>query len=73
MGDGWGLILRNSEQMAEDSPHCLVILHEMIWHAAIKGQKEAEQTICQGHQQHMPQLNPEAGAPTIQPGGAGDN
>ena len=26
----------------EDSPHCLVILHEMFWHAAIEGQKEAE-------------------------------
>ena len=31
---------------AEDSPHCLVILYEVFWHAAIEGQKEAEQIIC---------------------------
>ena len=44
----------------------LVILHEMFCHAALEGQKEAEQIICQGCQQHMPQLNPEAGIPTIE-------
>ena len=46
----------------EDSPHHLVILHKMFRHAANEGQKEAEQTICQGCWPHMPQLNPEAGA-----------
>ena len=60
------LFLEIQNKWAEDSPHCLVILHEMFWHAAIEGQKEAEQTICQGPRQNMPQLNPEAGVPTIQ-------
>ena len=60
------LFMEIQNRWPEDSPHCLVILHEMFWHAAIEGQKEAEQTICQGHQQHMPQLNPEVGIPTIQ-------
>ena len=66
MGMDVELFLELQNSWPEDSPHCLVILHEMFWHAAIEGQKEAEQTICQGHQLHMPQLNPEAGIPTIQ-------
>ena len=52
--------------MGEDSPHCLVILYEMFRHAAVKGQKEAEQIICRGRWQNMPQLNPEVGIPTVQ-------
>ena len=60
------LFLELQNRWPEDSPHHLVILHEMFWHAAIEGWKEAEQTICQGHWQHMLQLNPEAGTPTIQ-------
>ena len=60
------LFLGAQDQWAEDSPHCLTILHEMFLHAASKGQKEAEQVICQGHWQHMPQLNPEAGISTVQ-------
>ena len=50
---------------AKDSPHHPVILHEIFCHAASEGQKEAERIICQGHQQHMPQLDPEVGMPTI--------
>ena len=38
----------------------------MLQHAAIEGQKEAEQIVHGGHQQDMPQLNPELGIPTIQ-------
>ena len=60
------LFLEIQNRWPEDSPHCLVILHEMFQHAAIEGWKEAEQTVCQGCQQHMPQLNPEAGTPAIQ-------
>ena len=60
------LFLEIQNRWPQDSPHHLVILHEMFWHAAIEGQKEAEQTICQGCQQHMPQLNLEAGTPVIQ-------
>ena len=39
------LFLAIQNKWAEDSPHCLVILHEMFLHAAIEGQKEAEQTV----------------------------
>ena len=60
------LFLELQSSWPEDSPHCLMILHEMFQHAAIEGWKEAEQTICQGCQLHMPQLDPEAGIPTIQ-------
>ena len=60
------LFLEIQNRWPEDSLHCLVILHEMFQHAASEGQKEVEQTVCQGCQQHMPQLNPEAGVPAIQ-------
>ena len=43
----------------------------MFQHVATKGQKEAEWIICQGHQQNLPQLNPEVGVPTIQLVGPG--
>ena len=36
------LFLDAQEQWAKDSPHHLVILHEMFLHAASKGWKEAE-------------------------------
>ena len=55
----------------KDSPHCLVILHEMFCHAALEGQKEAEWYVCRGHQQHMPQLNLKVGVPTIELVGLG--
>ena len=60
------LFLEIQNRWPEDSPHCLVILHEMFQHAGIEGQKEVEWTVCWGHWQHMPQLNPEAGIPAIQ-------
>ena len=44
----------------------MVIIHEMFQHAAAKGQKEAEWIVCQGCWQNLPQLNPEAGIPTVQ-------
>ena len=36
------LFLEMQSKWAQDSPHCLVLLHEMFCHAASKGQKEAE-------------------------------
>ena len=60
------LFLRIQDRWVEDSPHRMVILHEMFQHAAAEGQKEAEWIICQGHQQNLPQLNREAGIPTVQ-------
>ena len=38
----------------------------MFQHAAAKVWKEAEWIVCQGHQQKLPQLNPEVGIPAIQ-------
>ena len=60
------LFLEAQGQGAKDSPHHLIILHEMFLHAASKGWKEVEPVVCQGHQQHMPQLDPEVGIPAIQ-------
>ena len=55
------LFLELQNSWPEDSPHCLVILYEMF----IEGWKEAERTIHQGCQPHMPQLNPEVGVPAV--------
>ena len=57
---------------AKDSPHCLIIFHEMFLHAASEGQKEAEWDVCWGCWQYMPQLDPEAGIPAIQLVPSGD-
>ena len=65
------LFLEIQGKWAEDSPHHLVILHEMFCHAASEGWKEAERIICWGCQQHMPQLNPEASIPAIKLVGPG--
>ena len=40
------LFLEAQEQWAKDSPHCLIIFHEMFLHAKFKGQNEAEQIVC---------------------------
>ena len=40
------LFLEMQGKWAKDSPHCLVILHEMFCHAASEGWKEAEQIFC---------------------------
>ena len=60
------LFLRIQHHWAEDSPNCMVILHEVFRHAAAEGQKEVEWIICQGCWQNLPRLNPEAGVPTVQ-------
>ena len=60
------LFLSTQNHWADDSPHCLVILHEMFLHATAKGQKEAERMICRGFWQYMPQLDPRADLSAIQ-------
>ena len=60
------LFLRIQDRLAEDSPHCMVILHEMFQHVVAEGGKEVELIICQGHRQNLPQLNSEVGVPAIQ-------
>ena len=60
------LFLSTQNHWADDSPHCLVILHEMFLHATAKGQKEAERMIRRGFRQYMPQLDPRADLSAIQ-------
>ena len=60
------LFLEIWSDWAEDSPHRLMILHKMFCHAASEGWKEAERIVHQGHPQHMPQVDLEAGVPTIE-------
>ena len=52
------LFLSTQNHWAADSPHCLMILHEMFLHATSEGQKEAERMMHQGCRQYMPQLDP---------------
>ena len=40
------LFLEGQARWQVNSPHCLVLLHEMFQHASEQGQKEAEQMIC---------------------------
>ena len=56
------LFLEGQTKWEEDSPHQLVMLYEMFTHAADKGQKEVEQTVCQGCWQGLPKLDPETDA-----------
>ena len=60
------LFLSAQNHWADNSPHCLMILHEMFLHATAKGQKEAERMICRGFQQYMPQLDPRADLSAVQ-------
>ena len=43
------LFLEAQKQWAKDSPHRLVILHEIFLHAISEGWKEVERVVCQGH------------------------
>ena len=42
------------------------MMYEMFRHAADEGQKEAEQTVCQGHWEGLPKLDPEVDLSAIQ-------
>ena len=42
------------------------MMYKMFRHAANEGWKEAEQTVCQGHWEDLPKLDPEANLSTIQ-------
>ena len=60
------LFLSAQNHWAADSPHHLMILHEMFLHATSEGQKEAEQMMHRGCWQYMPQLDPRADLSAIQ-------
>ena len=40
------LFLEGQVRWEADSPHCLMMLHEMLHHASEQGQKEAECMVC---------------------------
>ena len=50
----------------EDSPYHLAMMYKMFRHAADEGQKEAENTVCQGLWEGLPKLDPEADLSAIQ-------
>ena len=60
------LFLEGQAGWEEDSPHCLMMLHEMFQHTSEQGQKEAECIVCQGHQHGLLKLDPEADISAIQ-------
>ena len=60
------LFLEGQARWEADSPHHLVILHEMSQHALEQGQKEAECMICRGCQHGLPKLDPKVDISTIQ-------
>ena len=51
--------------MEVDSPHRLIILHEMFQHASGQGWKEAECMIHSGCQRGLPKLDPKADVSAI--------
>ena len=61
-----GLFLEGQAKWEKDSPYCLAMMYEMFRHAADEGQKEAECTVCQGHQEGLAKLDPEVDLSAIQ-------
>ena len=44
----------------------MVMLYEMFRHASDEGQKGAEHTVCQGHCEGLPKLDPEVDLSAVQ-------
>ena len=64
------LFLEGQARWEVDSPHHLIILHNMFQHASEEGQKEAEHMIWQGHQYGLPK--PQGGCLCYPAGRASD-
>ena len=60
------LFLVEYPQWKAGGPHCLFILQRMFLHTVESGQKEMEQSICQGHQQGLTGLDTRVDVPAIQ-------
>ena len=67
------LFLEIQNKWAEDSPHRLVILYEMFWHAAIKGQKEVEMNHLPRPPAEYASAEPRGGHTCRSAGGARNN
>ena len=59
------LFLEGQARWEEDSPHCLIILHEMFQYALEQGQKEAECMIHQGCQHGLLKPGPKVDVSAI--------
>ena len=60
------LFLEGQARWEVDSPHHLIILHEMFQHASEQGQKEAECMIHQGCQHGLLKLDPKVDISAVQ-------
>ena len=60
------LFLEGQTRWEADSPHCLMMVHEMFQHTPDQGQKEAEWTVCWGCWHKLPKLDPEVDISTVQ-------
>ena len=60
------LFLEGQARWEVDSPHCLIILHEMFQHASEQEQKEAECMICWGCRHGLLKLDPKADISAVQ-------
>ena len=60
------IFLEGQARWEKDSPYHLAMMYEMFRHATDEGQKEAEQTVCQGCQEGLPKLDPEADLSAVQ-------
>ena len=60
------LFLKGMAKWEKDSPYCLSMMYEMFQHAADEGQREAEHTVCRGHWEGLPKLDPEADLSAVQ-------
>ena len=60
------LFLEGQARWEVDSPHCLIILHEMYQHALEQGWKEVECMICWGCWHCLSKLDPKADVSAIQ-------
>ena len=60
------LFLEGQARWEADSPHHLVMLHEMFQHASEQEQKEAEHIVCLGCQTRLPKLDLEVEVSAVQ-------
>ena len=60
------LFLEGQERWEADSPHHLMVLHEMFQHASEQVQKEAEGMVCWGCGHGLPKMDPEADVSAVQ-------
>ena len=58
--------LRDRPSRRQIAPHYLMMLYEMFQHTVEQGWKEAEWTVCWGHQQELPKLDSKVDVSTIQ-------